>query len=302
MSNIIVLGSSNMDMVVKSSRLPKPGETILGGTFLMNPGGKGANQAIAVARLGGKVRFISKIGNDIFGKQLLELYKSEGIDTATVLTDMENITGVALITVDANAENCIVVASGANASLSKDDIMLMKYCFKDCDFLLMQLETPLDTILYASMLAKENGIKTILNPAPAQQLPDSLLSSLYMITPNKTEAEMLSGLKITDKNSVKVAAEIIAAKGVENVIVTLGSEGAYVREENESYFVEACEVKAIDTTAAGDTFNGALCTALAEGFSIRQAAKFASKAASISVMRMGALDSVPYRYELAGLY
>lgn len=291
-----------MDLVVGSEHFPAPGETIFGGGFLMNPGGKGANQAVAAKRLGGNVCFISKLGNDLFGHELLELYRLENINTDFILKDLDNPTAVAIINIDAKGENNILVASGANASLSKYDIKQIKYCLNDCDILLIQLEIPIDTIKYAASLAKSKGVKIILNPAPAQKLPDSLLSSLYIITPNKTEAELLSGMKITDMESVREVADNIAAKGVENVIITLGSDGVFVKEKDEYYFIEAFKVKAIDTSVAGDTFSGGLCAALSGGFNLRQAVKFASRAASISVTRIGARASIPYRHELAGLY
>ena len=297
--SIVVIGSTNTDMVVKAHHLPVPGETILGGTFLMNPGGKGANQAVAVARLGGEVTFVAKVGDDIFGHRSLDILKKEGIDSRYVFTDLEHPSGVALITVDENAENCIVVAPGANASLNKGDIDRAAGAIMEADFLLMQLETPLETIEYAARLAAGNGVKVILNPAPACPLSPELLSNLYMLTPNKTEASMLSGIEVTDMETAKQAAQAIHLKGVEVVIITLGSEGALIYENGFFSTVEATPVKAVDTTAAGDTFNGALTVALSEGLSVKEAVGFASKAAAISVTRMGAQSSVPYRSEIS---
>jgi ribokinase len=299
MNKIIVIGSSNTDMVIKTERLPLPGETVLGGTFLMNPGGKGANQAVAAVRLGGKVSFIAKTGNDVFGKQSVKLYREEGIDTGYIFTDTDNPSGVALISVDSKGENCIVVASGANASLSIADIEQARPGIETGSFLLMQLETSLETIEYAAQLAKKKGIKVILNPAPAQELPLSLFENLYLVTPNKTEAELLSGIKITDRQRAEKAAEEIAQKGVDNVIITLGAEGALIKERDTFHFVEAEKVIAVDTTAAGDTFNGALCVALSEGKGLADAVRFASKAAALSVTRMGAQASIPNRNEIS---
>lgn len=295
---IVVIGSCNTDMVIKSDRLPVPGETILGGTFMMNPGGKGANQAVAAARLGGQVTFISKTGNDLFGRQSIELYENEGINTDYIFSDAEHPSGVALISVDMNGENCIVVASGANATLSSKDIDKARTAVERADILLMQLEIPLDTVEYAAKLAYGKGIKVVLNPAPACYLPDSLLKCLYMIIPNKTEAEMLSGVKVADWDSAKQAADIISSKGVSIVLITLGSLGALIKEGDQYYTVEATKVNAVDTTAAGDTFCGAVCIALSEGRSVCEAVKWANRASGITVTRMGAQSSIPYRREL----
>lgn len=299
MKKIVIVGSCNTDMVIKADRLPVPGETVLGGTFLMNPGGKGANQAVAVARLGGHVTLISKTGNDIFGRQSVELYNSEGINTDYIFSDPNNPSGVALITVDSYGENCIVVASGANASLLPKDIEKAKDVITSADILLMQLEVPLETVEYAAKLAADNGVKVILNPAPAQSLPLSLMEKLYMVTPNKIEAELLSGIKVTDLESAKTAANIIAQKGVKNVVITLGANGSLIKENDQFHQIDAHKVEAMDTTAAGDTFNGTLCVGLSEGLSIVDSVKMASRAAAIAVTRMGAQSSIPYRKELA---
>lgn len=295
---IVVIGSSNMDMMVKSNRLPKPGETVLGGEFMMNSGGKGANQAVAASRLGGNVCFISKIGKDVFGKQLLELYKSDNINTEYVFDDEKLPTGIALITTDEKGENSIVVASGANANLLPANIRLAQERIVASDILMMQLEIPIETVMYAAEVAKKAGVKVILNPAPAYHLPESLLKMLYLITPNETEAEMLSGVKITDMRTARQAADSIVSKGVENIIITLGADGALIKEKGQFCKIEAYPVKAVDTTAAGDVFNGALCTFLAEGMTLTKAAVFASKASAISVTRLGAQPSIPYRNEL----
>jgi len=297
-AKVVVLGSTNTDMVIKANHLPKPGETILGGTFFMNPGGKGANQAVAAARLGGNVLFISKIGDDVFGKQNKELFEKEGIDTAYVFSDPTEPSGVALITVDSKAENCIVVASGANATLSPADVAKAAAEIQSADILLTQLETPVDTIIYAAELAAANNVKVILNPAPACPIPKSLLKSLYMITPNRIEAEMLTGIKVDDISSAKLAAETLHAEGVVIVVITLGSEGALALIDNEFHFVDAEKVVPVDTTAAGDVFNGALAVAIAEGQSVLDGIKFACKAAAISVTRLGAQASAPYKREV----
>jgi ribokinase len=301
MSNkkIIVIGSSNTDMVIKADRLPVPGETVIGGTFFMNPGGKGANQAVAAARLGGNVTFISKTGNDVFGKQSIELFNSENINTNYIFSDPKNPSGVALITVDSNGENSIVVASGANASLCPADIEKAKNEIEQAELILMQLEIPMETVEYATEMAFKNGIKVILNPAPAQSLSDKLLKSLHMIIPNKSEAEILSGIKVHDWESAQKAADVIRAKGANIVVITLGSQGVLIFDGGNYYKIEAVKVTAIDTTAAGDTFSGALCVGLSEGKSIVDAVKMAAKAAAISVTRMGAQASIPFRSELS---
>ncbi len=298
---IIVIGSCNTDMVIKADRLPIPGETVIGGTFLMNPGGKGANQAVAAARMGGNVTFVSKTGNDVFGKQSVELYNSEGINTKYIFSDPRNPSGVALITVDAKGENCIVVASGANASLSPADIESAKPEIETADLVLMQLEIPIETVEYAAEMASVKGIPVILNPAPARALSEQLLKRLYMITPNKTEAEILSGIKVTNWDKAKQAADVISAKGVDIVVITLGSLGAFIKENGKYHKVEAFPVTAVDTTAAGDCFSGSLCVGLSEGLSITDAVKMAAKASALTVTRMGAQSSIPYRKELTSL-
>jgi ribokinase len=296
---IIVVGSSNTDMVIKTTKLPLPGETILGGDFLMNPGGKGANQAVAAARLGGKVSFIGKTGSDIFGEQARITLKSENINTNFIVTDQNNPSGVALITVDDKGENCIVVASGSNAFLSKTDIDNAKEEILSSDIILMQLEIPLDTVNYVAEICSGAGKTVILNPAPATYLPDELLRRISIITPNETEAELLTGMKITDPESAKNAAHILLGKGIGVVILTLGSKGALICTGKKEQLIPTAKVKAVDTTAAGDVFNGAIAVAISENFSIEEAVQFANKAAAISVTRMGAQSSVPYRNEIS---
>ena len=298
MKKIIVIGSSNVDMVVRTSHLPAPGETILGGEFFMNQGGKGANQAVAIKRLGGNLIFMAKLGNDVLGRQSVGYFKKEGIDTRYIALDEDSASGVALISVDDHAENSIVVASGANMLLNEQDVdkMLEEMC--EGDILLMQLEIPLQTVEYAARKAFGKGVKVVLNPAPARSLPKELFRHLYMVTPNRIEAEMLTGIKIANDADVEKVAEEICAMGVKNVIITLGSKGCLIREEGVSYRIDAFKVEPVDTTAAGDTFNGALCVGLSEGMDLKQADVMASKASSIAVTRMGAQSSIPYREEL----
>ncbi|MES1217052.1 MAG: ribokinase [Bacteroidota bacterium] len=296
--SIIVIGSSNTDMVIKSPYLPAPGETILGGTFFMNAGGKGANQAVAAARLGGNVSFIAKVGKDIFGKQAINLFKKEGIDTSAILKDRELPSGVALITVDDKAENCIVVASGANAALSSGNLKKFKDKIEAASIILMQLETPVTTIEYAASVAFAKNIKVVLNPAPACALPDALLKHVSIITPNEKETEMLTGIPVTDIYSAEKAAIALHQKGIGTVIITMGAKGALLFHENKFSLVGSPIVEAIDTTAAGDVFNGALVVAIADGKEMEEAVRFACKAASISVTRLGAQASAPYSHEL----
>lgn len=295
---ILVVGSCNTDMVIKAAHLPRPGETILGGTFFMNPGGKGANQAVAIARLGGSVTFICKTGSDIFGHQSQQLFEEEGINTSYVFSDSGNPSGVALITVDEKAENCIVVASGANANLLPSDLAKAEEAIELADLILMQLEVPMETVCFVADIAWQKGKKVILNPAPAHPLPADLLHHLYLITPNETEAEMITGVKITDDISAVEAARVLSGMGVQHVIITLGSKGALICSDGEAEIVPALKVEAVDTTAAGDVFNGALTVALSEGRNLKESVRFACKASDISVTRVGAQSSAPYRNEV----
>jgi len=298
MKRIIVIGSSNTDMVIKTEKLPAPGETILGGKFLMNPGGKGANQSVAASRLGGKVTFISKRGNDLFGNQAVGLLMREGVDIKYIVKDPDLPSGVALITVDSTGENRIVVAPGSNGNLLKEDIPSVIFDTGKFEILLLQLEIPIDTVEYSAVTASEHGIKVILNPAPARKLSDNLLKNTWLITPNETEAETITGVIITDIPSAERAAELIQERGVKNVIITLGEAGAYIKSENYTGLIPGIKVKPVDTTAAGDVFNGALAVAISEGSDLKDAVIFANKAASISVTRMGAQASAPYRNEI----
>jgi len=294
---IIVIGSANTDMVVKSKELPLPGETIMGGTFFMNAGGKGANQAVAAARLGGNVTFVAKVGNDIFGQQTIEGLKNENINTDYVFVDEEAPSGTALIMVNEDGENCIVVAPGANAGLLPGDIGRV-VDMADAAIILMQLEIPMETIEAVARIGKANQQKLIINPAPAQSLSKELLKGLYLITPNETETGLLTGIKVEDVKTASHAAKIFRSQGVENVIITLGRQGAYFQNSHMELKIDAPVVKAIDTTAAGDTFSGALAVAITENRDWKEAIEFAVSAASISVTRMGAQASVPYRREI----
>ena len=284
---IVVIGSCNTDMVVKAGRLPVPGETVLGGTFYMNPGGKGANQAIAAARLGAEVTLIS------------EIYRSEKINTEFIFTDQKSPSGVALISVDSYGENSIIVAPGASRSLSTEDIDKAKSKLEEADIILMQLEVPIETVEYAATIAKSYGKKVILNPAPASVLSNSFLSCVHTILPNRIEAEMLSGIKVIDEESAWRAAKAIGEKGIENVVITLGKDGAYVKEKEEYTMIPAKEVETIDTTGAGDVFCGAFSVYLSENHTLTESVEFANAAAALAVTRMGAQSAIPYKREIA---
>lgn len=298
MSKIVVIGSSNTDLVVNTDRAPEGGETVLGNGFVVNHGGKGANQAVAVSRIGGTVSFISKVGNDTFGSQMRRHYEDEGMDVSYVFVDALTPSGVALIIVDGKAENRIVVAPGANGNLTEEDIDKAGLAVEKSEFVLLQLEIPMTTVEYAVRMAASLGKKVIVNPAPACPLSEELLRDVYLITPNETEAGILTGITIVDNHSAIKAAEALLGLGVQNVVITLGEKGALVYNAEVSMFVPAYQVKAVDTTAAGDVFNGALAVALSEGRTLPDAARFACAASAISVTRMGAQNSVPSRDEL----
>lgn len=299
-NKIVVIGSSNTDMVIRCPRMPKPGETVLGGEFMMNQGGKGANQAVAASKLGGDVTFVAKVGDDVFGRQTIQGLIDANIDISQISVSDIYPSGVALIIVDTNGENSISVASGANAALSTDDIDRSADVIASARVVLMQLETPLDTIIYAAGIAKSYGVTVVLNPAPAplQPLPDELLRNVDIIIPNKTEAEIISGIPIDAPGSEIKAVDALVQKGVGTAIITLGAKGALLCRQGACKHVPAVVVEAIDTTAAGDTFCGAFCVALTEGRDLRSAVEFGNRAAAISVTRKGALQSTPTRSEL----
>ena len=292
-SKILVIGSSNTDMVVKTSRFPASGETILGGDFFMNPGGKGANQALAAKRLGGNVSFLGKIGNDIFGRQAMQSLKEGGVNVDSVRIDPEKPSGIALITVDSKGENSIVVAPGSNDTLLPNDINETFPEFESSDIILLQLEIPLETINYVAEIAHKKKKKVILNPAPATHLSDKLLKNLYMLIPNETEAALLTGISIADEESAKQAALVLKSKGVEVIIITMGAAGAFVMTDEFAKMIKTPKVVAIDTTAAGDTFCGALVAKLSRNSNLEDALNFATAAAAICVTRMGAQPSIP---------
>ena len=297
MNKIVVIGSSNTDMVVRSERLPRPGERVIGGGFMMAGGGKGANQAVAVARMGHRVLFAAAVGNDMFGDAAVAAYKRFGIDT-TYIARKDTPSGVALIMVDGAGQNSISVALGANNTLTVEDVMPALEQVESGDIVLLQLEIPMETVDACVAVAAAKGARVVLNPAPAAVVSEHTLSKLYLITPNQTEAQTLTGVDVTDEATAQLAAQVLVSHGVERVVITMGSAGAYLYEEGKGVLIPACKVSAVDTTAAGDVYNGALCAALAEGQSLQDALKFATKASAISVTRVGAQPSVPTREEV----
>ena len=295
---IVVLGSTNTDMVIAGARIPVPGETVSGGKFLMNPGGKGANQAVAVARLSarrGVCTFVAKVGDDLFGRETAARLKRADI-AARLVVDPAEPSGTALIMVDAKGQNVISVALGANGTLVPADIAPFAADVAQAAVLLLQLETPVETVLAAAKAARAGGATVILNPAPARKLPRALYAQLDWITPNETEAEILTGVRVTDVASARRARDWFQARGVGHVLVTLGAKGVYCGDCDRIF--PSRRVKAVDCVAAGDTFNGAFAVALAEGRDCADAIAFAQKAAAISVTRPGAQSSIPFRREL----
>jgi ribokinase len=297
---IVVVGSSNVDLIIKGDKIPEPGETVLGGTFHKAAGGKGANQAVAASRAGGEVTFISCVGNE-YGEESIEGFRNDGINVDYVKKDPDVATGIALIMVDENGENSIFVASGANLSLTVSDIQKARQIIKDADVLLMQCEIPIEIVEEAAKIASSAGVITILNPAPAQPLSDELLKCVTILTPNETETELLTGMEVKNDSDAVNAASMILAKGVEVVIITIGSKGALLATKDETTIISGYSVEAKDTTAAGDVFNGALAIAIAENKSLNEAIQFANAAAALSVTRMGAQPSAPKREEIEAM-
>ena len=296
---IVVVGSSNTDMVVKSERIPRAGETVLGGEFVMVPGGKGANQAVCAAKLGADVKLVARVGDDVFGERSLANFRDVGIDTQFVLKDPLSASGVALITVDGKGENAIVVAPGANDRLTPGDVDRAREAIAEADVVVVQLEIPAETVAHTIRLAAGLGVRVVLNPAPIRPISRELLRQVNVLVPNQHEAvELLGRAGEGASIDAPAAARELIALGSENVVITLGGEGAYVRGQGASEFVEPMKVTAVDTTAAGDAFTASLACALAEGSSLVEAARFGARVAAISVTRMGAQPSMPTRWEV----
>lgn len=306
MNKICVLGSLNIDVIINVKKMPQVGETIFGDNLKNAPGGKGANQAIAASRCGGKVTMIGKVGNDNSGKSLIENLVKDSINVSNIGIDATSPTGTALITVNDEGNNSIIVVSGANMAITKDEILNAAKIIEDSDIIISQFETPIQATIDAFKIAKGKNVITILNPAPAGKIPDELLSLTDIIAPNETEAYELTGIKIETLEDAEKAADIFVQKGVKYVIITLGEKGAALIAQNKAYIVQAYKVNAIDTTAAGDSFIGALASKLntksLEIDNLISAIKFGNMVSSIVVQKEGAQPSIPYLEETARIF
>lgn len=298
---IVVIGSSNIDLIMQVERLPVPGETITGGVFNQTFGGKGANQAVGAARSGGDVTFVSCLGQDSFAEDVIASFKEDDINTKHILTKEGVATGTALIMIDAKGENCITVAPGANYELLPEHIDAIENTLKEASFLLLQCEIHPATLSYIIDKAWKLGVKTILNLAPARDLLAEQLAKLHTLIVNESEAAFLLKSPVENVEQAKAAAHKLAGQVAECVIVTLGSKGAYTVTKEDAFMVPAFSVEAVDTTAAGDVFCGALTTALVEGMSLKQAIRFGCAASAVAVTRLGAQDSAPTRAEIEGM-
>ncbi|WP_147200711.1 ribokinase [Pantoea sp. CCBC3-3-1] len=294
---LAVLGSINADHILNLTTFPRPGETVIGKQYQVAFGGKGANQAVAAGRSGADISFIACVGEDDIGQRIRQQLAEDNIDVSPVTAVPGESTGVALIFVNGEGENSIGIHAGANASLTPARVQKHQQTIADANALLMQLESPLDSVLAAAQIAQQHQTKVILNPAPATKLSDELLSLIDMITPNETEAEILTGVHIESDEDAAQAAAVLHDKGIPSVLITLGSRGVWLSEEGRGERIAGFKVDAVDTIAAGDTFNGALITALLEGMAMPQAVRFAHAAAAIAVTRPGAQPSVPWREE-----
>jgi ribokinase len=300
-ASIVVVGSLNMDLVIRAPRIPQPGETIIGGAFHTVPGGKGANQAVAAARLGAQVSMVGRVGHDAFAVALLENLDADGIDHAFVVQDEEAATGVALIVVDDHGENSIVVSSGANMRLSPADVEAAGAVIAAADVLILQLEVPLESVIRSAELARAHGVKVVLNPAPARRLPSSLLSMVDVLVPNESEAALLAGLPVGTQAEAETAAGALLRSGVGTVILTLGERGALPARAGEIQVCPAFDVKPVDTTAAGDAFVAGLAVALAEGKGLSEAVRWGNAAGGLATTKLGAQPSLPTRQALERL-
>lgn len=290
---ICVVGSANVDLTFRTPRLPRPGETLAGLAFHLGMGGKGANQAVAAARLGAHVTFIARVGNDNFGQEAVARYRVDNINTAFIQQDGDRPTGTAAIIVDDAAENCIIVVAGANAGLSADDVRKATAAIEGADVLLCQLETPLEATHEALRLARAAGVRTMLTPAPARELPEELLRLCDFCAPNRTELELLAGGKIENQSDAESGAKVLRERGVGNVVVTMGGLGALLVGDGEAVHIPAIRVKAVDPTGAGDAFTAALAVSLAQGLTLLNAGRRASVVAGLTVTRMGAQSAFP---------
>lgn len=296
--SVIVFGSINMDLVVRTARFPQPGETIRGSDFYTAPGGKGANQAVAAARLQGKVRMIGRVGGDVFGQALLDSLKSNGVDTGSVLVDESQPSGVAVITVDDAAENHIIIVAGANGQVGAPDITRLESVLEGATHLLLQLEVPMEAVVAAAVAARRKGVAVMLDPAPARSIPIELYGLVDILTPNENEVGQLVGFVVDGEDSARRAAVELARRGVRQVVIKMGARGAFYRSGDHEQFFPAFKVNAVDTTAAGDAFNGVLAAALDEGMPMLDALRWAMAAGALSTTRPGAQPSMASRDEV----
>jgi ribokinase len=301
MKAVVVLGSINMDLVVRTERFPHPGETLTGRTFYTAPGGKGANQAVAAARLGVPTRMVGRVGKDVFGNTLLASLKQDGVNVAAVQEDAEQPSGTAVIMVDDKAENEIVIVAGANGAVCEADLDQLRQMLPDAGQLLLQLEVPMDTVLAAARLAHEQDVTVIFDPAPVRPLPDALYPYIDILTPNESEAAALVGFAVNDEASAAKAAQVLLGRGARQVVIKMGGRGAYWHDGQQAAFLPAYKVNAVDTVAAGDAFNGALAAALAEGLPVQEALRWGMAGGAISTTRIGAQPSLASREELLAL-
>ncbi len=288
-------------MTIQTDVLPQVGDIVAGGKFRICPGGKGANEAIAASRLGGSVSLITKTGNDLFGRQAKQMFSSEGIRTDYIFSDANNPSGVALIMVNNAGEKYISLAQGSITTLSLEEIDKTRSEIMDAKVLLIELETPIETALYAARIASESGVPVIINPSPQQTLPDELFSLASIMIPNRSEASKLTGVDVNDFDSAEEAARKLADKGVETVIITMGHRGALMLRDEETHIIEAFDADVKDTSGAGDVFCAAVCVAISENKDLLSAMKMASAAAALQVSRDGMMDAIPYRYEVERL-
>ena len=299
--SIVVFGSINMDLTAYVPKLPKPGETLQGSSYITVPGGKGNNQSVAACRLGAPTHFVGRVGTDGFGEQVLQIVGEQKVDLSQVMKDPEHGTGIAVICVDKNAENTIIIISGANFALDDSDVARANRVMDDAKVLMLQLEVPLDACLKAAQAAKDKGVKVVWDPAPAIPLPDEAFKLMDFITPNETETEILVGFKPENAEDASKAAKLFLAKGVGTAVIKMGAKGVYYENEKESGFVPPYKVNPIDTVAAGDAFNAGLAVAISEGKPLAEAVRWGAAAGAIATTRKGALPAMPYREELETL-
>ena len=300
-AKIVVMGGINMDVVATVHRMPEPGESVHGDDFFMAGGGKGANQAVAAARLGAAVTMVGKVGDDDFGRTLLDNMRSEGIDMQGVAADPSNTTGVAVIMVDSTGQNIIAEVYGANRASGKAQLEAAKSAMHEADILMLQLETPPHVSLEAAKYARSHGIRVVWDPAPAADMPDEGFVFADFLTPNETEAAELTGIRVTDEKSARKAADALLSKGVETAVVKMGYQGVVGVTAHEHHYIRPFDVNAVDSVAAGDAFGAGFAVALAEGHGLRDALRFGAAAGALAVTKHGAQDAMPSRHELEAL-